>query len=82
MIMPWARWAHLGTTVYLIWSNEHRAWWKSSSAGYSTDIREAGTYGFAEAERIVSDANRHVSGTEFPHEVMIQVIYPLSDDPE
>ena len=30
--------------MYLIWSNEHRAWWKPHSGGYTTDIRKAGVY--------------------------------------
>lgn len=30
--------------IYLIWSNEHGAWWKPRSLGYTQDIRLAGTY--------------------------------------
>lgn len=29
---------------YVIWSNEHRAWWKPGEFGYSTDFAEAGLY--------------------------------------
>lgn len=30
--------------MYLIWSNEHRAWWRPASLGYTTNIRGAGRY--------------------------------------
>lgn len=29
---------------YLVWSNEHRAWWRANSAGYSKTILGAGLY--------------------------------------
>lgn len=29
---------------YLIWSNEHRGWWRSGEHGYSRDLAEAGHY--------------------------------------
>jgi hypothetical protein len=34
---------------YLIWSNEHRCWWRANSAGYTRDVRAAGRYTRAEA---------------------------------
>lgn len=34
----------------LIWSNEHRAWWKPDGMGYGRDILEAGIYRRADAE--------------------------------
>lgn len=27
-----------------IWSNEHKAWWKPGSCGYTTDMTKAGLY--------------------------------------
>ena len=29
---------------YLIWSNEHGAWWRPNSAGYTTFLESAGRY--------------------------------------
>ena len=34
---------------YLVWSNEHRMWWRPNSCGYTTDIAQAGRYTRAEA---------------------------------
>lgn len=30
--------------AYLIWSNEHRAWWRPNSRGYTIHIEAAGRY--------------------------------------
>jgi hypothetical protein len=30
--------------TYLIWSNEHRAWWMPGNRGYSEKLTEAGGY--------------------------------------
>lgn len=34
---------------YLIWSNEHSAWWRADSCGYVIDARGAGRYTREEA---------------------------------
>lgn len=34
---------------YLIWSNEHRAWWRPDARGYTLDIERAGRYSRDEA---------------------------------
>lgn len=34
---------------YLIWSNEHRAWWRPKSQGYTVKTKAAGRYSRAEA---------------------------------
>jgi hypothetical protein len=34
---------------YLIWSNEHGAWWRPNSCGYTMEISEAGRYSQTEA---------------------------------
>jgi hypothetical protein len=39
---------------YLIWSNEHRAWWRPGSMGYTHDIASAGRYSREEAIRYCS----------------------------
>jgi hypothetical protein len=43
---------------YLIWSNEHRAWWKASRHGYTTRTDKAGQFSFEQATEIVTKANR------------------------
>lgn len=35
--------------VYLIWSNEHRAWWRANAQGYTTSHERAGRYTREEA---------------------------------
>jgi hypothetical protein len=37
---------------YLIWSNEHGAWWRPNSAGYTTHLVAAGQYSRDEALKI------------------------------
>lgn len=29
---------------YLIWSNEHRGWWRAGSRGYTRGLRDAGHF--------------------------------------
>lgn len=41
---------------YLVWSNEHRAWWKPGGHGYTRGLVEAGRFTRANALRICSDA--------------------------
>ena len=59
--------------LYLIWSNEHRAWWAPNECGYRKDWREAGLYTHDAAVRICADANSHLSPNQAPHETMIAV---------
>ena len=37
---------------YLVWSNEHRAWWRPKRCGYVRDVRGAGRYSRQEAIEI------------------------------
>lgn len=41
---------------YLIYSHEHRAWWKPGRRGYTINLFETGIYPGDEAERICADA--------------------------
>lgn len=41
---------------YLIWSNEHRAWWARGGWGYSPGLTNAGRYSREEALRLCRDA--------------------------
>jgi hypothetical protein len=44
------------TDAYLIWSNEHRAWWRAGGHGYSKGLEGAGRYTRARALEICRDA--------------------------
>jgi hypothetical protein len=41
---------------YLIWSNQHRAWWAPAECGYTTVLEAAGRYSHADAAKIVAGA--------------------------
>lgn len=47
---------------WLIWSNEHNAWWRNNRCGYTSSYEQAGLYTFEEALRICRDANYGCSG--------------------
>lgn len=36
----------------VIWSGEHRAYWRPNACGYTRDVLEAGMWPYAEAERM------------------------------
>ena len=55
--------------LWLIWSNEHLAYWKPARCGYTTLLEEAGRYTFTEAKEIVEDANKHCINE--PNEAML-----------
>jgi transcriptional regulator with XRE-family HTH domain len=57
-------------TPFLIWSEEHGAWWGPGRTGYTRSIREAGRYSLAEASEIVQNANRHLTKGGF-NELMV-----------
>lgn len=42
---------------WLIWSNEHCAWWRPNYASYCYERKDAGRYSFEEACHIVKNAN-------------------------
>jgi hypothetical protein len=57
--------------IYLVWSNEHAAWWGPNRCGYNTHISHAGRYTRDEAIKICNGAR---GGREFnrnPSEVPI-----------
>lgn len=51
--------------VWLIWSNEHGAYWRAGRAGYTKDVAEAGRYSTKAAQAICREAGQHV-GEELP----------------
>ena len=41
---------------YLVWSNEHRAWWGPGGRGYTAQLSEAGRYSKEQALNICTNA--------------------------
>lgn len=58
---------------WLIWSNEHRAYWAPNSCGYTPYLERAGRYQYHAARRICERANLCGNGylTPVPCEVMV-----------
>lgn len=65
---------------FLVWSNEHRSWWRANHMGYTGIIGQAGRYTRNEAEAIVRNANLHTDPNDTPNEVM--VLAPEAITPE
>lgn len=66
---------------YVIWSTEHRAWWKAESCGYTTETEDIGLYDLEDATNIVHDSNIAVGKGQTPEEFMFpwEVIKSLLD---
>lgn len=56
---------------FLIWSNEHNAWWAPGSRGYTPDVSQAGIYGEKQAYEIVQNANRYQYAPDPPNECLV-----------
>lgn len=65
----------VGVEPYVIWSNEHQAWWKAGRHGYSVDFEQAGRYSRADALMICADARGGWSPCKPPPEIAL----PLRD---
>lgn len=62
---------------WLIWSNEHNAWWAPNHRGYTQAYEEAGVYNYKEALGIVEQANIYQDKTKVPYipnETMVPLI--------
>jgi hypothetical protein len=68
--MPEYRYERPEHKLWLIWSNEHRAWWAPLSCGYVFDKAKAGRYGFEQAVEICKQANYDPQAC-VPNETMI-----------
>lgn len=64
--------------LVLIYSTDHRAYWRELCAGYTTDVRAAGTYQRAEAEQIVSHINLDPGKICEIHEIGDSSLAPLT----
>ncbi len=42
---------------WLVWSNEHEAWWRPNSSGYTVHVDNAGRYTHEEAMKIQTEAS-------------------------
>lgn len=60
-----------GEQRYLIWSEEHGAWWCPRRGGYTRSLIEAGRYSEIEARKIVESANKYLRHDESFHELLI-----------
>jgi hypothetical protein len=56
---------------YLVWSNEHHAWWRANSAGYARSILEAGVYSRDEALAIARTARDGWDVNRAPDEIAV-----------
>lgn len=72
---------YLDRTLWLIWSNEHKGWWKANHKGYTQDLTEAGVYKYQEAVNIVYGANIALlyDNKAVPNEAMILLEGELED---
>lgn len=57
--------------TYLVWSNEHRAWWRPNSAGYTVHVELAGRYPRSEAIAIARDARNGWKPGKIPTEIAV-----------
>jgi hypothetical protein len=56
---------------YLIWSNEHRMWWRPNKAGYTTSLATAGRYSREEALQTCAFARDGWEAHEVPPEMPV-----------
>lgn len=59
------------TIVYIIWSEEHRGWWKPNERGYTPKREEAGHYEFERAQEICMSAN--INERDVPNEAIVPI---------
>lgn len=58
---------------YLIWSNEHRAWWRAKSRGYTMMLQSAGRYSREEAISICANARDGWNSKSIPSEIPVRL---------
>ncbi len=67
---------------YLIYSVEHRAWWKKSKFGYTPLIHEAGLFSLEEATSICTNANFNLTDNTLKSRLKIKIEEMLVPVPE
>ena len=55
--------------LFIIWSIEHNSWWCPMYNGYCEERKNAGTYSYEDAKKIVDSAN--IGEKDIPNEAMI-----------
>ena len=63
---------------WLIWSEEHGAWWMPDRRGYTRILRKAGRYSLEQARELVEAANEFVDPPRF-HEIALEDPVPGYD---
>lgn len=63
---------------WLVWSNEHGAFWRPNESGYTARIEEAGRYSKAQAEAICKDASPRAWSTS-PNDVPPEICMPAPE---
>ena len=59
---------------YYIWSNEHKAWWRPNSRGYTNHVSAAGEYSLKEALTICSSGrSMNFKATGVPPELPVLI---------
>jgi hypothetical protein len=58
--------------MYVIWSNEHKGWWRQNRLGYTKSIAEAGVYSRDDAVEITEQATWEWSGPT-PNELPVRI---------
>lgn len=58
---------------YLVWSNEHRAWWRPNSQGYTVHLLGAGQYTRDEALKICGLGRDGWRSVGVPDEIPVRV---------
>jgi hypothetical protein len=59
---------------WLIWSDEHGAWWMPNASGYTRKLSDAGRYSLEQATKICITANRY---SDTIHEIMLHPLQKL-----
>lgn len=69
------------TNVWLVWSNEHKGWWRRDGNGYSQHVIDAKRFSYQEACAVVHQSNQHRwFCLAEPHETMVPIT-SLPDHP-
>lgn len=59
--------------IYLVWSDEHRAWWRPNKCGYTVKLEAAGHYTRGEALMICAHARDGFKDGERPSEIPVRL---------
>lgn len=69
--------------LWVLWSNDHGAFWRENACGYTQDVSKAGRFSREFAEAVVASDCKRSSSTlprDVPAEVMLPAPKPTSPD--